>query len=123
MNADAAQLSFQKTYYCSTVHSAYYSCVLLMKYILLNNLNKTEAQIKAEGEANKENSHVYMIREVGNYLKRSQNPSAADFVKKINDLKKLRVKADYEDVQIDFKLGNASLQLSNESNKILQKII
>ncbi|TDQ06243.1 hypothetical protein [Pedobacter metabolipauper] len=123
MNYASAGHLQKLTYYCSVVHCSYYSSVQLMKHILLNKIGKTEAEIKSESSSTSGGSHVYMINETFNYLKLKNNKDLALFYNNINNLKKLRVEADYGEITIDHDKGKSSIHLSDEINKILKSTL
>lgn len=123
INYDSAGRLQQFTNYCSVVHCAYYSSVQLMRHILLNKIGKSEADIKSETAAINGGSHVYMINETFNYLKLKNNKELIVFFNKINSLKKLRIEADYGEVNIDYDKGRNSILLSEEINKILNSAL
>lgn len=122
-NLESANILQKQSKYCSVVHCAYYSSIQLMKYILLYKANKTDAIIIQERDVSGEGSHEYMISTVSKFLREKKHPEVVTFLKGINDLKKMRVKADYEEIQIDDTIGRNSILLSEQSNKILKKYI
>jgi hypothetical protein len=119
INKAAAELLQDKSYYPSVVHCAYYSCIQLMKHILLFTLNKTEAEIANEVRNSGEGSHEIMINNINGHL-RSNNKDWKTFNSSINQLKRLRVNADYENIQIDSTKGSNSILLSNTVLKHLK---
>lgn len=123
INYSSAEILQQKSHYCSTVHCAYYSSVQLMKHILLNNIGKSESQIKTESKGTNGGSHIYMIAEVFAYLIKINNKESNMFNTNIVSLKKLRERADYFDVNIDSATGKSSITLAESINKILKKVI
>jgi hypothetical protein len=119
INKAAAELLQEKSYYPSVVHCAYYSCIQLMKHILLFTLNKTETEIANEVRNSGEGLHEIMINTINGQL-RSNNKNWKTFNSSINQLKRLRVNADYENIQIDSTIGNNSLLLSDTVLKHLK---
>ena len=123
INFGSAQFLQKQDYYCSTVHCAYYSCVQLMRHILVFKIGKTETEIKEEARITKGGSHVYMIDTVFTYLVKINNKDYNTFNTNIVSLKKLRGKSDYEDFMINFDEGRKSIALAESINKILKKLI
>jgi hypothetical protein len=119
INKAAAELLQEKSYYPSVVHCAYYSCIQLMKHILLFTLNKTETEIASDVRNSGEGSHEIMINTINSHL-RSNNKDWKTFNSGINQLKRLRVNADYENIQIDSTIGNNSIILSDAVLKHLK---
>lgn len=123
LNYASAEHLQKASYFCSVVHCAYYSSVQLMRHILLNVIGKAESEIRIESsqETFRGGSHTYMIAETVKYLVSKNNKEMKLFNTSINSLKKLRVDADYGEVNIDHDLGKRSLELSEVVNKILKK--
>ncbi len=101
------------------INCAYYSCIQLMKHILLFTLQKTETEIANEVRNSGEGSHEIMINNINGHL-RSNNKDWKTFNSSINQLKRLRVNADYENIQIDSTTGNNSILLSDSVLKHLK---
>ena len=113
LNRAAADLLQQSSFYPSVIHCAYYSCIQLMKHILIVTLGKTEAEIAAEVRSSPNGSHEIMINNINDHLKANLKDWRT-FNSKITQLKRLRVAADYENVPIDSVKGNNSIILSDE---------
>ena len=109
----AADLLQRNSFYPSVIHCAYYSCIQLMKHILIATLGKTEAEIAAEVRSSPKGSHEIMINNINKHLK-SNSKDWRTFNSKITQLKRLRVDADYGNIQIDSVKGNDSIILSDE---------
>ncbi len=108
----AADLLQRSNYYPSVVHCAYYSCVQLIKHILIFTIGKTETDIENEARNSPGGSHQIMINNINGHLK-NNNKDWKTFNDNINQLKKLRVNADYTDSQIDITIGKKSIILSD----------
>lgn len=111
INRAAADLLQKNYYYPSVVHSAYYSCIQLMKHILLFTLKKTEKEIEIEVRTTN-GLHEVLINNIIIYLK-SNNKDWRTFNTNITQLKRLRITADYLDTEIDSDKGNNSILLSD----------
>ena len=124
-NYASAEHLQKATYYCSVVHCAYYSCLQLMKHILLNNVGKTSEQIREESSKDPLGNgfHAYMISSTAKFLFPENKKQAVMFVTEMHSLRKLRSKADYEEVNIDVKMGKSSIELSQKINKILKNAL
>ncbi|GAB6395588.1 MAG: hypothetical protein MdMp024_1900 [Bacteroidales bacterium] len=116
MLREAAQLLHDKNLYPAVAHGAYYSCFQLMKHIWLHTMGKTEDELTSRND-----SHAFLINEVGNYKKRYGKHDGNKFNNKIVQLKRLRVKADYEDKLFDYTDSSNSLFLSNDIIPILKQ--
>jgi hypothetical protein len=131
----AAQLLHDNSCYPAVAHSAYYSCVQLMKHILLHALHNTETKLKKERiehnrQVRRENgkelgTHEFFINKVGGYIKsyphqRSRNDFRI-FNSNIWQLRDLRVNADYHDAPFNGEKSVCSLDLSNKIATVLKK--
>lgn len=122
LNRAAADFLQKQSYFPSVIHCTYYSCVQLMKHILIFTLGKTEAEIQNEVRNSNSGSHEVMINNINYHLK-STNKDWKTFNTNIIQLKRLRVIADYENTQIDFGKGNDSIRLSDVVLKHLRSNI
>ncbi len=108
--------------YPSVIHCAYYSTFQLMKFIWLEKMGKDENELrKLSKNSSDKGSHEVLINEIVRFLA-SKGANSRDFNNKIGILKKLRRKADYENIQIDFELSSNSIVLSKETSGILRMI-
>lgn len=119
LNRAAADLLQRSNYYPSVIHCAYYSCVQLMKHILIVTLGIAEIELNNETRNSTKGSHEIIINRIIIYLK-NNSKDWRTFNSKINQLKKLRVDADYTDISIDSSKGSNSIQLSDEVSRLLR---
>ena len=112
INRLAADLLQKQSFYPSVIHCAYYSCIQLMKHLMLNKLGKTEIDIVNEVRNSTNGTHEVMINSIIMYLKLS-NKDWKTFNTNINQLKRLRVSADYENIEIDSTKGSQSISLTD----------
>lgn len=121
----AAKLLKKECHYPAVPHCAYYSCYLLIEHIWYNVMGKNQSDICINKNKN-EGSHEYLINQITSKIKehgrRFEISDSMDFNRKINSLKKLRTRADYKDVSVDYKDSDNSIQLSEEIIPILKKI-
>ena len=122
INLDSAELLHKNYMYPSVVHCSYYSCYQLMKHIWLTSMSKTDAELRLLTSSTKEGSHEVLINQLYFYIK-SRSQDFREFNNTIGQLKKLRRKADYEDVQIDFSKSKNSIDLSKSTLSILRKCL
>jgi hypothetical protein len=73
-------------------------------------MNKTEADLINSKKNPKDGTHEVMINQIGVYLQ-SIGKDDRPFNTNIVSLKKLRVRADYKNEQIDIVIGSKSIQL------------
>jgi hypothetical protein len=119
INKAAADLLQKNSFYPAVVHCSYYSCIQLMKHILLFTLNKTENELQAEVRNSLNGSHEVIINNIMIHL-RSNNKDWRTFSNNINQLKRLRVTADYENIQIDSTIGSDSINFADIVHKLLK---
>ena len=119
INKSAADLLQKNSFYPAVVHCSYYSCIQLMKHILLFTLNKTENELQTEARNQSSGSHEVIINNIMIHL-RSNNKDWKTFSSNINQLKRLRVTSDYENIQIDSKIGSDSINFADLVLKLLK---
>ena len=122
INLASAELLHKHSYYPSVVHCSYYSCIQLMKYIWLHKMNKTEQDLEILTKSSSEGSHEVLINQTGGFIK-NKSLDFRTFNNMIGQLKKLRVNADYKEIQIDSSISNNSILLSKDSLLILKKCL
>ena len=121
INIRAAELLHKQSYYPSVVHCAYYSCIQFMKHIWLTEMNKTEEDLRQLNQNSTDGSHEVLINEIKkNLTMQKLDSSSRVFYKDILQLKRLRVNADYDDLQIDSTISNNSITLSKSVLKNLK---
>lgn len=122
LNLGAAELLHEQSFYPPVVHCAYYSCIQMMKHIWLNKIGKTEEQLKDLCSDNNQGSHEVIINQLKIYIK-SRSLNDRDFNNDILQLKRLRVKSDYNNESIDYSISAESIQLSKSALAVLKKCI
>lgn len=127
ISIESATILHDKMYYSSSVHCSYYSCVQLMKHILLHVLNKTEGDLKDKmDEYNRDNpkfkmgSHEFYIGAIATHLK-TNKLDVVTFTSKIFKLKKDRTDADYLELAIDYDTSRYAIEKATAINKILNQ--
>ena len=99
-----------KCYFLVVPHSAYYSCLLLMKHLCYKKFGiNNENEMKNEIDSTLHGSHEIMIGYVRKRMTQSctsimDKKKVVEFASKIGQLKKLRTKADYEDTRYYYNL-------------------
>ena len=122
-NLQAAQILKNRSLFASSIHCSYYSCVQLMKHTLMQKMNKTSDEI--DTESNGEGSHQWLIKEIFNILFFDKNDwnTANNFNIGVNELKKLRMKADYKNKLIVASDSQNGIEKANNTNSILNTIL
>ena len=121
INLSAAELLHDKCLFPVVAHCTYYSCLQLMRYIWQNKMERNPDDLKTKSEE-KIGSHAKLINGIIEFLK-DKKIDHREFNNKILQLKAIRVKADYKDIQIDYTASSKSIQYSKEILKILKKAI
>jgi hypothetical protein len=93
-----------------------------MKHIWIHKMNKTEQDLEILTRSTTEGSHEVLINQTGGFIK-NKSQDFRTFNNMIGQLKKLRVNADYKDIQIDSSVSNNSITLSKDSLLILKKCL
>ena len=115
-----------KCYFLVVPHSAYYSCLLLMKHLCYKKLGiNNENEMKNEVDSTLHGSHEIMIGYVRKRMSQSctsimDRKKVVEFANKIGQLKKLRTKADYEEVDITSTQSNQAIKLAQDVRNILK---
>lgn len=123
VNFKSAELLKLNTCYCAAVHSAYYSCLQMMKHLLFEKAGYNELTLKEEQKRRRQgSSHIVITRLVMKYMK-SQSKSARNFNNEILLLKKMRVEADYTQIEVDLPQCEMAISKSILIHNILKPLI
>lgn len=109
-------------FYPAVAHSSYYSCYQKLKHIWLHDMRKTESELASQkGNSYRIGSHNFLINEIYSHLKLNcEHCDYRTFYTSILSLKKLRVKADYEDSLFDYNDSKKSRLLCHTILSILK---
>ena len=69
INKLAADFLHKQSLYPSAIHSAYYSCLQLVKHIIFKESPKTEEEVENEIRNSGDNTHEYLINTLTQSLK------------------------------------------------------
>lgn len=111
INKLAADFLHKQNLYPSAIHSAYYSCLQLVKHIIFKESPKTEEEVENEIRNSGDNTHEYLINTLTQSLKNNGKDFRV-FNSNINQLKKLRVESDYKNVSVDSLKSKGSIDLN-----------
>jgi len=99
-NLKAGKLLFDKAMFNASIHCYYYSCLQLMKFVILDKFGFTIETVDRQTESG--NSHNWIINKIKElYLEKYDYSYSRIFSKDIKRLKNLRKDADYNLVEID----------------------
>jgi len=121
-NKISAKLLINNSYYSSSVHCSYYSNIQLMLHILLTDLQKSEQEIDSEGHQGAQDEggfHNWLKNSITRELFMRNNQLVPDFNNFFGQLKGLRIKADYKNLEIIERRAKSGLDLSNSIEEIL----
>lgn len=123
----SVKLLHKKRLYPTVAHCSYYSCLQLSKHLWLHPMNKTEENLEAECAANKKGTHGMLINATRKYILSSNKISCSNdsrnFYSKMQELKRLRVSADYSDIVFTKNDSAKSISLANDVHPILKKYL
>lgn len=110
-----------KALYSPSVHCFYYGCIQFVKHCLLFKFEVSESSLVATATIERQGSHEVMINKMAETL-RLKGKDWKEFNTSINQLKKLRIKADYENEQILISESQKAALLSTDILKILRSL-
>ena len=85
-------------------------------------MEKDENELRSlSNKSSDKGSHEVLINEIVRWLA-TKGANSRDFNNKIGMLKKLRIKADYENTQIDIQISSDSIKLCKETSGILRML-
>ena len=125
----AAELLHKKCLFSSVAHCSYYSCFQMYKYIWLYPMGKTEGLLTlSTTESFRRNqkvkgSHNILLDRVAQHIKTNNRDDFRVLNRNINQLKKLRQTADYDDQDFLDKQSEKSIKLSSSIRMVLKKYI
>ena len=120
INQDAAAHLQNQLYFPPVVHCAYYSCVQLMRHILLFEKGWSDWEMEKERRTSgRLGPHEYLINKISNELE-IMNADHRTFYKEIDSLKKLHVSADYKNHLINWQISNKAILLSTSITNYLK---
>ena len=114
-NLISAKILLDNKMYASCIHCYYYACLQLTKKALND---KLKISYKKQDDT-KEDSHKFVISKLYEDFKRKDKTKANVFSRCIDDLKYLRTKADYKNVQI---LDRDAFSAKNKSDSVIKLI-
>jgi len=120
-NIEAAKLLIRGTYYASSIHCSYYSCLQLLKYSIKEffdiDYEKLSVLISTSGMG----THQFIIDYVVNEIKRNLSfEDSRMFSRAIKDLKQYRIDADYNNIEINMDKGELALSKASEIRDYLK---
>ncbi|PJC62847.1 MAG: hypothetical protein CO022_02365 [Flavobacteriales bacterium CG_4_9_14_0_2_um_filter_32_27] len=96
----AAKALNEINYYSSSVHCSYYSCLQLIKHILLHKYKKSEDELRNEQEKSGKPSHEYLINSILIKIRDVSPINFRDVSRELPALKMARIDADYKEIEI-----------------------
>jgi hypothetical protein len=123
-NLKASGNLLTKSLCAPSVHCSYYSCIQLMLHILRSDLKKSDLEVDKESEAGSKNEggfHNWLINLILRELVKKDFQLSRDFSTFVGQLKGLRVKADYKNVEISPNKAKEGLEFAQHVIEILQQ--
>lgn len=120
-NLTAAELLQNNSLYAPSVHCSYFSCLQLIKFAIIENLDVTNDELTKETRERKD-SHKYLINKIGNEIRNYSREEHTIFNRNINDLKKFRVESDYGEIEVTTSQSSKALENAKEIREQLIKI-
>lgn len=125
MLIDAADLLHDKCLYPAVAHAAYYSCYQLLQYIWLYSMGKSQNELDTKTSRSRLGSHEFLLNEVVSYITNLQKTNSEDDARNLRNnipqLKRLRIDADYKNMDFDSSKSKKSIDMSKHLLTILKK--
>lgn len=119
-NHAAGLILINQNHFSSSVHCSYYSCIQLMKHILLFNGEKTEEELYVMQKSTNQNLHEFLINHFIRQLRQNNVYNIyRNSIGKLAELKVLRNDSDYKEIRID---ETKAILASDLSLKILKDL-
>ncbi len=123
---ETAKILHDGNLYVGVAHAAYYSCYQMLKHIWLHSMSKTESELGENISMRRKGSHEYLLNAIVMYIENRdvEAKGRGDYRivrENISQLKRLRVKADYEDVDFSCEDSKRSITLSDKILPILKR--
>lgn len=125
-NLLAAEILIKNGLHAPSVHCSYYSCFQLSKYVLnkfsgISYLDQeTELNLWKQSRTGKIGTHDYVIKKLGDEIRKCSTEAYLTFTNNIKELKKFRIESDYEDKPVTDEQSKRSLHLSTELIHLLK---
>lgn len=124
-NIKAAQSLIDDKFYSSSIHCSYYSCLQLIKHIMIHKYGMSEDDIYWEQKSKpNENSHTYLINFIGKKIREKSN-NIEDFREtnsNLVNLKTTRNESDYQEKEIIEDISNTSLATAKKVLSVLKRV-
>lgn len=121
INLGSAELLHDNTQYPAVAHCSYYSCYQFMMHIWLYKMEKSQQDLDILCNQTTAGSHVVLINQIRDYIKKINQSDSRDFNSLIIQLKKSRHESDYTDKIIDDRTSQSIITTSKDTHKILKK--
>lgn len=119
-NLTATELLQNNSLFAPSVHCSYFSCLQLVKFAIIENLNVTSEDLNKEVHG--KDSHKYLINKIGDEIRNYSREEHTIFIRNINGLKKFRVESDYGEIEVTTTESYKALENAKEIRKQLIKI-
>lgn len=111
-NLDAAKVLIKKNLYAPSVHCSYYAVFQKIKCLYVSKKGISFNDLSQKIIKDRRNTHTYIIEEFCNFTQDIRKRRVLK--KRINDLKSLRNKSDYDDLEISIEISSSALKKSEE---------
>lgn len=109
--------------YSSSIHCAYYACFQFVKHILNKKCYISYHQQEKNAQNSNIGSHNYIINEMRNDLSNKKEDDVYDiFDDNITELKRLRKKADYDNVIISPEEAKEAVNMADKTLETLKGV-
>ena len=119
--SNSADFLHENKHYQAVPHCSYYACFQLLKQICIDKLGLSENEITKYGQEASEGTHAFTVNQAISYIKCRSEDDSRIVESEIGLLKKIRVRADYKNVEIVPNQSSAAIELSRAIIPILNK--
>lgn len=127
LNIDAAKLLFDELIFAPSIHCSYYSVLQLMKHAICHTIGlsyqdqERELNSYRQLPASPRGTHEYIIEKIEDVIMRVDRSNFVEFDRKVKDLKKFRIKSDYDNIDITFEQSRKAMGYANDLRDQLKR--
>jgi hypothetical protein len=107
--------------YAASIHCGYYSCFQKVTHIFTHILERDSNEMKKEAKWKRRGSHEHYIKEFRKELEEADRKDAKTLERELLQLKTMRKRADYYDVEITQENARNALEYTEKIHQTIKK--